>query len=143
MSPSIWTKWKGACVTTERDRKNQQNAVIWLFVWTLSWVFASIALKEGLLPTGLPAIAAILLTALLGVATMLAYWKFLSEADELLRKIQLDALAFGFGAGWVGAVTYQLLERAGIVTSADSIDVVAIMAVVYALVAIIGQRRYA
>ena len=38
---------------------------------------------------------------------------FLRNADELLRKIQLQGLAMGFGAGVVFVTGYQLLEAAG------------------------------
>jgi hypothetical protein len=47
------------------------------------------------------------------VIVVLRYVRFLREADELLRQIHLDALAVGFGGGFVFITTYRLLERAG------------------------------
>lgn len=47
------------------------------------------------------------------VAAVFSYMHFLRNADELLRKIQLQGLAMGFGAAVVFVPGYQLLEAAG------------------------------
>ena len=77
---------------------------------------------------------------------MLAFRRFLREADELQRRIQLEALALGFGAAVVGAAAYRLLERAGatdVSDVSDVSDVIMILAVGYSVGVIAGQRRYA
>mgnify|MGYP001950570376 CR=1 FL=1 len=50
-----------------------------------------------------------LVTTALGVATVFVYVKFLHEAEELQRKIQLEALALGFGVGLVGTLCLPFL----------------------------------
>jgi hypothetical protein len=42
-----------------------------------------------------------------------AYLRFLSRMDELGRRIQLEALAFGFGAAGMLTFAYGFLENAG------------------------------
>jgi hypothetical protein len=42
-----------------------------------------------------------------------AYLRFLSRMDELARRIQLEALAFGFGAAGMLTFAYGFLENAG------------------------------
>jgi len=44
---------------------------------------------------------------------LLAYLRFLSRMDELGRRIQLEALAFGFGAAGMLTFAYGFLENAG------------------------------
>jgi hypothetical protein len=44
---------------------------------------------------------------------MRAYLRFLSRMDELGRRIQLEALAFGFGAAGMLTFAYGFLEHAG------------------------------
>ena len=134
--------WK-TCLLTERDRRNQRQALIWMFAWVVSWVAASIAIKEGLVAPGWPATLLAVLSTLLGVVMILVFIKFLRQADELLRKIQVEALALGFGAGYVGAITYNLLEKAGAVVHPDPADLTLIMVIVYALGVVISTRRYA
>ena len=54
------------------------------------------------------------LTPLVPAALALsAYLRFLSRMDELGRRIQLEALAFGFGAAGLLTFAYGFLENAG------------------------------
>jgi drug/metabolite transporter (DMT)-like permease len=128
---------------TPRDQRNQQWVLVWLFVWSVSWVAASIAIKSGRVTEGPLAVTVAVAPTLLGLAMILAFWKFLRQADELQRKIHLDALALGFGAGLVGSVAYRLLEHAGTVADADSADIAALMLVAYAVGVLVGRKRYA
>ena len=134
--------WK-MCALTERDRRNQWRFVGWSLIWTFAWTVASIAINHDWLGKGLPQLVIALVPTILGVGMLLAYSKFLREADELQRKIQLDALALGFGSGLVGAVLYRLLERTGFIGEADVLNVMLLMVVVYTVGVLVGQKRYA
>ena len=133
--------WK-ACDMTERDRRNQWMVVGWSLAWSIAWVVASSAITHDWIGKGTAQLVIALLPTVLGVGMLLAFAKFLREADELQRKIQLDALALGFGSGLVGSVLYRLLERTGFV-EADVSNVILLMIVVYTLGVLIGRRRYA
>ena len=134
--------WKN-CELTERDRRNQWRFVWLSLAWAIAWVVASITIKHEWVGKGPAQLIIALLPTILGVGMLLAYAKFLREADELQRKIQLDALALGFGSGLVGSVLYRLLERAGFVAATDVSDAIIIMIVGYIAGILIGQRRYA
>ena len=134
--------WK-TCDMTERDRRNQRKFVGWWLAWAVTWTMASIAINRAWVEPGTPQLVIAVLPTFLGVGMALAYARFLREADELQRKIQLDALALGFGAGLVGAVLYRLLERAGFVSETNVLDAILAMIVVYVIGVFIGQRRYA
>lgn len=138
-SQSIWKR----CQLTPTDRRNQQRVLIWLFVWTVSWVIANIMIKEGVVTANLGSLAIAVSPTLLGVVMMLAYWKFIREADELQRKIQLEGLAIGFGVGLVGGFTMHLLVLAGFLGSIDLSGLAAFMMIVYAIAVVVGERRYA
>lgn len=61
-----------------------------------------------------PALWAVaILPGLLGVALVFVYLHMLREMDEFMRRVQLEGLAVGFGAGVVFAITYGLLEQVG------------------------------
>lgn len=128
--------------STERDRRNQWRIKAWSFSWMLLWVGAVLAIKKGWLPSGAPAIAAIAVTGLLGVGTVRAYGRFLKEADELRRKIELDALALAFGVGVVGGMTYWILGVAEIVAEVDALNVVLAMIFTHGISVMVGQWRY-
>jgi drug/metabolite transporter (DMT)-like permease len=141
------TSWlqaiRGSCQLTPRDRRNQQTMLIWLFIWMLAWVAANITIKEDMATSGVPAVAAVALPALLGVVVIFAYWKFIREADELQRKIHLDALALGFGIGVVGALTMHLLARLEVISAQDISTIGAVMMVAYSIGVLLGTRRFA
>ena len=80
-------------------------------------------------------------TALLGIATMRAYVMFLRAADELLRKIHIEALAIGFGAGAILMLAWRLAERLG-APKLDSNDPLLAMLVFSAVGHWLGVRRF-
>ena len=51
-------------------------------------------------------LAGVIGNSLFGIATVLAYRRFLQETNELRRKIEVEALALAFGVGLVGGLSY-------------------------------------
>ena len=97
------------------DRKNRRRYVIWWLAWGVVFTTTSIVLKHWpqLVP-GLPLrVALIALSTALGVATALAFIRFLRQTDELVRKTNLEAMAVAFGAIMVLGTTWGLVENAG------------------------------
>lgn len=130
---------------TARTCRNQRMVLLWTLVWMSSWVGVTWALKSGWLAAGAPGIIAAVVSASLGLGTALAYRRFLNEADEVQRKIELEALALAFGVGLVGGLAYWLLERSGAVPNAksDLLYVLAATCFAYSAGVLIGKRRYA
>lgn len=125
---------------TATDRKNQKQFVYWAFLWAITLVAATWLLKNGHVTAPFSWLLAIIPTAF-GVGGLLAYLRFLREADELVRKIELEGLAIGFGAGVLFIIGYQLLEQVGLpVISAHKIGAVMLFAWVFGQ--IIARRRY-
>lgn len=77
-------------------------------------VIVSIRLLGGL---DQPAKALVALTPLVPATfALVAYLRFLTRMDELGRRIQLEALAFAFGAAGMLTFAYGFLENAGFPT---------------------------
>jgi hypothetical protein len=135
--------YQNPCHTTERDRRNQRRVIAWSLAWTLCWVVGALAIDNGWWDATAAGVAAAVLSALLGVALLLAYGRFLREADELRRKIEVEALALAFGVGLVGGISYWLLGASGIVAEAEILHVIVLMIVTHSLGILIGSRRMA
>jgi hypothetical protein len=86
-------------------------------------------------------IALVALTIVCLAGSVLAFIRFLREADELLRKIQLEALGVAFGAGAVFALGYRLCERIG-APKLDVDDGFLLMMIFWTLGQYVGYRRY-
>lgn len=136
-----WTDTLDSCSVPERDRHNQRRIVLWSLAWALSFVAVTLVIKKEWLPFGLT-IAGVIGTAIIGVATVLAYRRFLVETDELRRKIEVEALAFAFGVGFIGGHSYWLLVVKGAVPATGFIYVLAAMVLTYSAGVLMGLRKY-
>ncbi|MGB3910164.1 MAG: hypothetical protein WBL06_06810 [Pseudolysinimonas sp.] len=116
-----------------------------LAVWTLAWL-ATLALAQfgpELLWAGESTWSwvAVVVNLLVGVGVIVAFTRYLSRADELDRKIMLDALAVTLGVAWVTGFAYVVANAAGLVT----IDIGVLLAapgVVFVLAVVVGKIRY-
>ncbi len=125
----------------ERDRKNARTANWILAVWAVSLLGALMALDRGLIPEGPLTVAAVVVPTLLATLGALAFARFLRHADELHRKIQYEALAVGFGAGFVANFALELAEQAGWGTF-DAGDPFFVMVLFYMVGVVAATRRY-
>lgn len=98
---------------TARDVAYQRRTNLWVFAATLAYLGAKAALRwRHSLPRALPWIL-VGLAFVLAILAVRSYQVFLRGADELLRKIQTEALALGFASGAVYSMLYPLLEGLG------------------------------
>jgi hypothetical protein len=107
---------------TALARRNQYRAVIWMAGWMVVYTLAAQALRGNLGGpelTGWAATAAALAPNLAALGALRAYLRFLREADELTRLIQVQSLAIGFGAWFFWTLSWQLLEYSGFARPAD------------------------
>jgi hypothetical protein len=109
---TFWQMVK-SCSGTAADRANQYRFLGWTAAWGVSFAAATFAMTRGFVPAGAAAWAVAVVPLVPGILALRAYLRFLRMSDELLRKIQFESLAFGFGCGVIAGVGYPLLERAG------------------------------
>jgi hypothetical protein len=140
ISPASWTESIKNCSGTAVDRTNQYRFLAWTAVWGIAFVSATWALSRGLVPAGVAAWFVALTPLLPAVMALSAYLRFLRMADELLRKIQFEGLAIGFGCGVIAGVGYPLLERAGAPESPGLVMLVMMLG--WAVGQLLGLRRY-
>jgi hypothetical protein len=126
---------------TPRDLRNSRNFHLW-FCLALATFAAGTLLIDGKLVPATIGWGLVILTAALSLGMLRAYVFFLREADELLRKIHIDGLALGFGAGAIFMLVYRLCERLG-APKLDVNDPLLIMVMFWALGQWMGLRRYA
>ena len=135
-------EYLAACRTLpERDRRNVRTANWILFAWAVSLGVCLFSLSRGVVPEGALTVAAVVVPTLLSVLGVLAFARFLRHADELHRKIQYEALAVGFGAGFVTNFALELAEEAGWGTF-DAGDPFFVMVLFYIAGVVAATRRY-
>jgi cbb3-type cytochrome oxidase subunit 1 len=127
---------------TPRDTRNYQVFSAWMILAGVSFAVVTVLIGEKFLEPGVLAWSLTGLTILFLIVAMRKYILFLRDADELLRKIHLEALAFAFGAGAVTMMGYRLLERLG-APKLDVNDAFVVMMLVWVAGQWLGARRYA
>ncbi|MDP9194126.1 MAG: hypothetical protein M3P06_20710 [Acidobacteriota bacterium] len=126
---------------TPRDLRNYTQFTWWMTAGMLVFAAATILIDGKWIPDS--AGWALTVTAIvLMVFTVRAYIHFLRNADELLRKVHLEALAMAFGAGVVAMMGYRLCERLG-APKLDINDPFLVMLLVWVGGQYLGARRYA
>ena len=128
---------------TARDRRNLRTCTIFLVPWALSFMAVHLLFPRG---DGSVAEQPLWVWPLIAFAVCCGsvmswfYLRFIREADELTRKIQLEALATGSGAAYVYGMSASMLEQVGIPKFAILTWAVMIMA--YSLKLRFGQKAY-
>ncbi len=128
---------------TAADRKNLWRVQIWALLWAVVFTGSSLLLKRWpeLVPGLAVGAALVALSTVLGVVMVLAFVRFLREADELVRRIHLEALAVSFGATLVITTSWRLVERLG-APKGDISDALLPMMGVWIIAQIVTARRY-
>jgi hypothetical protein len=98
---------------TARDSRNVRRFNLWMLAAMLAYLGATAALRRReSIPRAFPWLL-VGLASLLALQATRSYLVFLRGADELLRRIQTEALALGFVSGAAFSLLYPLLEALG------------------------------
>ncbi|HMB41641.1 MAG TPA: hypothetical protein VKM37_06645 [Balneolaceae bacterium] len=120
--------------------------VKWLAVSTTIWLitiaiaaFGPKLLWDNQTSITLLAIALNLLAGLFVIKSNLQHWNSL---DEMLQRVQLNAMGIALGLGIFGGISFSLLETSDIIqTEFDLSFMVILMALSYLISTMVGMKR--
>ncbi len=128
-----------------RTRINEKT--VHLAGWTAGWVITMALATFG--PTYLwdsqqwITIMAILFNLGIGLGMIVANIHHLQMQDEMMQKIQLQAMALALGVGVVGGLSYSMLDTTNIISSDAEIPyLVILISITYLVSLIVNRRRY-
>ena len=84
-----------------------------LFIWVASLTFVAKAINKAGFSSLLPVEIGIGVAAISGVAAIWLIYRWLLKADEMIRRIETEALALGLGLGLVGFLVLNQLMHTG------------------------------
>jgi apolipoprotein N-acyltransferase len=125
----------------QREQRAKRGSTVASLLWALALMGTTFLAKREGIPSAV-VLAAVILTALAGVATIVAHFRYLRQTDELRRKIELEALALAFGIGVVGGMSWWLLVVSGVGKGTDLGFVFVAMLLLYSAGILVGCRRY-
>ncbi len=121
------------------DLRNGKRVNLLSAAWAVCFLAATAALTFLEL-SGAASAAIVAVPLVAGGFALAAYRRFLGEADELLRKIHLEALSFGAGAALAVGTTFMLLVPLGASASNGLAVTLAVLCVGYSYRVIRGLR---
>ena len=130
------------CSIPSRDLKNNIRLLISGLIWLSTFAVAVFGIKNGWISPGYPSYIAIAIQVLTGLGMLWAFRRLIIEMDDLQRKIQLDALALSLGITVFSTLTYDLLEKAAIVSEVKASNIIFLISFTYIAGVIIGNLRY-
>lgn|SRR5690625_3550206 len=137
--------------------KKENNTIDWpeqtkistirLAKWTILWVLtvAIPALGPALFwgENHLISTLAILLNIGVGIGVIMAMINHLKKQDEMMQKVQLEAMGISLGVAIVGGITFSMLDTTNVITfDAEISYLVMIIAITYLVSVFINLRRY-
>ena len=130
------------CEYSPRDAANIRRFNAWCLAFALAFVFATYVLHRPAVDPNAVAYAVAILPTIVGLFTARSYARFLAQADELQRRIHLEAIALAFGVGILFMMGYRLLSRVGL-PELDLSDGILPMTFAFVYGLWRGARRYA
>lgn len=128
---------------------NQTNktSVRALVIWTLAWVLSTALAAFGpeFLWVGQPVVSgfSIGLNLLIGIGMIFANIHHITSLDEMLQKIQLQAMGITLGVTLVSGISYSLMDTTNLIAAdAEISHLVILMGLTYMAAIGIGYQRY-
>jgi len=127
-------------------QKRARIKIIQLAIWTGFWVITVAAAAFGPLLWGennLINILVILLNLGVGIGMIIANINHLKNLDELMQKVQLEAMGISLGVAIVGGITFSMLDTTNVIPfDAEIGGLVALIGITYLISVYINVRRY-
>ena len=128
---------------TARTKKSTIRLGFWTGTWVLSTAVAAFGPKFLWNFNTSLSIVGVLIHLGIGFGMILANKRDLNALDELMRKIQLEAMALTLGVGLVVGMSYELLEDIKLISFEPEIGhLIILMAFTYCIGIILNNRRY-
>jgi hypothetical protein len=128
---------------TTRTKINTVQLGLWTGAWVLTSALAAFGPRYFWEFNTPLTILGVLINLGIGFGMILANKRLLNGMDELMRKIQLEAMAISLGVGLVCGLSYELLEDIKLITFEPEVShLIMLMALTYMVGLIAGNRRY-
>ena len=128
---------------TARTKTHTIRLGFWTGTWVLSTAVAAFGPKFLWNFNTSLSIVGVLIHLGIGFGMILANNRYLNAVDELMRKIQLEAMALTLGVGLVVGMSYELLEDIKLISFEPQIPhLIMLMGFTYIIGIILGNRRY-
>lgn len=126
--------------------KQTKKSTSRLAMWTVLWVVTVAIPAFGPLVWGennLINLLAILLNFGVGIGMIIANIQHIKLQDEMMQKVQLEAMGISLGVAVVGGIAYSMLDTTNVIPfDAEIGGLVGLIGITYLITLYINMRRY-
>jgi hypothetical protein len=127
----------------EQTRKTTINVAVWTFSWVMTVAIATFGPIFFWGEHHIINFFAILLNVGVGIGMIRANIHHLKLQDELMRKVQLEAMGITLGVAVVGGIAYSMLDATNLIPfDADISGLVLLIGLTYITSFVINMKRY-
>lgn len=127
----------------KRTRKKTVHLAVWTTLWVLSVALAAFGHELFWGSNDLINVLVILLNLGIGIGMIIANIKHLSELDELMQKVQLEAMGISLGVAIVGGLSYSMLDGTNVIPYDAEIGfLIMLIGITYLVSVFVNIRRY-
>jgi len=124
-------------------RKNTYRLMAWTGAWLCTTALVAFGSKYLWGYETSYSIAAVVLNIVVGFGMIKAHMQHLDGSDELMKKVQFDAMGIALGVGIVCGLSYEQLHQIKLISFQPEIsDLVMLLAITYMATTIYGHRKY-
>lgn len=126
----------------ERTNSSLVRLAAWTGAWLVTMALATFG-PEFLWEARRLTLLAFLVNLGFGVGMIGANIRHLKMLDELMQKVQLEAMGLSLGVGVVGGLSYALLDSTNLISSDAEIGfLILLIGITYLVSVAVGVRRY-
>ena len=127
----------------EQTKKTTVRLAKWTILWVLTVAIVSYGAALFWGENHLINSLAILLNVGVGIGVIMAMINHLKMQDEMMQKVQLEAMGFSLGVAIVGGIAFSMLDTTNVIPfDAEISYLVMIIAFTYLVSLFINLRRY-
>ncbi len=127
----------------KRTRVKTIQLAIWAGLWVATFAVAAFGPEHLWGKNNLINIPVILLNLGTGIGMIIANIKHLKNLDELMQKVQLEAMGISLGVAIVGGISFVLLDATNVIPfDAEISGLVLLISISYLISVFVNIRRY-
>jgi len=132
--------------TNDWSKQTKQSTVrlaSWTFLWVVTVAIPAFGPELLWGENNLINILAILLNIGVGIGMIIANIRHIKLQDEMMQKIQLEAMGISLGVAIVGGIAYSMLDATNVIPfDAEIGGLVVLISIAYLVSIFINMRKY-
>lgn len=128
---------------SRQTRKSTARLATWTILWVLTVAIPAFGPELFWGENNLINLLVILLNVGVGIGMIIANIHHIKIQDEMMQKVQLEAMGISLGVAVVGGIAYSMLDATNVIPfDAEIGGLVALIGVTYLISVFVNIRRY-